>query len=144
MTSRAWSSEEWFALFIQISKLIECSGYKNLPWNWKIQLNCWISYQNKRSTEDQAVCRSSKRKKLSEIFAALRLSLKKKKNLCSILSVNLKLEQLFSVIEKNVLVGAQWWALPLYFFFYPIKWKTCTLRDHLCRQFMIAAYLRIV
>ena len=38
---------------------------------WKIQLGCWIPYQNKGNTEVQAVYRSSK---LSEIFATIRLS----------------------------------------------------------------------
>lgn len=43
----------------------------------KIQLSCWISYQNKRNIEVQAVYRSSKQKKLSEIIATLRFSWKK-------------------------------------------------------------------
>ena len=37
----------------------------------------WISYHNKRNTEVQVVYISSKQKKLSEIFSALRLSLRK-------------------------------------------------------------------
>ena len=63
-----------------------------------------ISYLSKKNTEVQAVYKSSKKKKLIEIFAALRLSVK----ITSLLMLSLNLsEQLFSVIDKNFLMGAQ-------------------------------------